>query len=428
MNYSLTEWLNWLGQFPLDTGDTAGKEFSQTLSFAKQLGVTQFSCPVITIAGTNGKGSCAATLEAIFLAAGYRVGVITSPDLMYFNERFRLQGKPIQSEKICEAFAKIQSLANHSHYPVLSFYRFIHLALIWLAHQEALDICILEVGMGGSFDTINVVDTDLAIITSIELDHMEFLGNTREAIAQQKAGIMRSYKPVICGDPHPPACLEKIAQAQHSDFYQLGKIFKFIDQGEEWEFLYLNDQIEHLPKPIVFLENSAISLMAVKLLSSVLPVNIHQILEGLKTIQLHGRCELISQSPHILLDVSHNPAGVIALHKKMQEFNIMGRKRAVFGVMKDKDVASIISVMKDEITDWYLVDLPEIVRAANSREIAAYLEPGSIRYQGLAGLCYQQALQDVVPEDMIIVFGSFHVVGSVLRYIKGLEENIWKKS
>jgi dihydrofolate synthase/folylpolyglutamate synthase len=423
MRRTLVEWLSWLTKFQLSSQspEISVQEFFQTQTFAKQLGITQFSCPVITVGGTNGKGSCAVLLESIFLSAGYRVGMITSPHLINFNERLRLQGKSVSEEKICQAFEKIQSLSTFADKPVLSFYRFIHLAFLWLIHSETLEVCILEVGLGGQYDTINVVNNDLAIITGIDLDHTDILGETREEIAREKAGIMRPHKSVICGDSDPPHCLKEIAQQKNCVFYQQGKDFYAEQTSETWKWVSHQKTIHNFAKPSILLQNAATGLMAVMAIAPVLPVTEEDIRKGLQQIHLRGRCELIPATekyPALLLDVSHNPQGVRALAEKIKEIKHAGRKLAIFGVMKDKDIMAILNTMIPIIDEWYLADLPNLPRAAKSKEIAKQLQKSQLRYAGLPEQCFQKAVENAALDDMIIVFGSFHVVGSILKWIK----------
>jgi dihydrofolate synthase/folylpolyglutamate synthase len=412
---SLTAWLNWQEQLhprPIDLG------LERVAKVYNQLNQGRRKIPTITVAGTNGKGSCIAYLEAIYLAQGYRVGAFTSPHILRYNERIRINGQPVDDQTICRSFERIDELRGETS---LSYFEFGTLAGLDIFAEEDLDIQLLEVGLGGRLDAVNIIDTDVALVTTIGLDHVEWLGNTLEAIAKEKAGIFRTGKPAIIGDQLTQQGLIEIAEQKKANLLQLGKAYRYTKQATDWEWHSENNHLSHLPLPVLKGEhqfrNAAAVLMAVSELQSVLPVAWQSIAQGLKSAELKGRFQLISGQPSVLLDVGHNPQAVQTLIEHLQEHFSTVKIHAVFAMMKDKDIATVITMMKPYIDSWHLAPLAN-PRAASQKLLADYFQQQDICkvYSGYSdcAAAFKFAQDRAQADDLILVFGSFFLVSEYL--------------
>jgi dihydrofolate synthase/folylpolyglutamate synthase len=289
---SLAAWLNWQEQLhprPIDLG------LERVAKVYHQLNQGRRKIPTITVAGTNGKGSCIAYLEAIYLAQGYRVGAFTSPHILRYNERIRINGQPVDDDTICQSFERIDDLRGETS---LSYFEFGTLAGLDIFAEADLDIQLLEVGLGGRLDAVNIIDADVSLVTTIAIDHVEWLGHTLEAIAKEKAGIFRSGKPAIVGDQITQTGLIQVAEEKNANLLQLGKAYLYTKHSEHWEWRNETSHLSHLPLPILKGEhqfrNAAAVLMAVSELQSVLPICLQSIAQGLQNAQLKGRFQFIS--------------------------------------------------------------------------------------------------------------------------------------
>ena len=378
-----------------------------------------FRVPVITVAGTNGKGSTCAMLEAIALAAGWRVGVYQKPELVNFEERCRVGGRAVEATVLLPHFAAVEAARGDT---TLTKFEFTTLAIARLLAQEPLDLVILEVGLGGRYDAVNAIDTDCAIITSIDLDHMEYLGPDRESIGLEKAQIMRPGKPAIVSDPVPPQSVIAHAQAIGADLWLVGRDFGHSGDRQQWRWSGRERRYNGLGYPALRganqLLNAAGALAAFEALRERLPVPAQAVRQGLATVELPGRFQIVPGQPTLVLDVAHNPHSVAALALNLDQMGFFPRTHAIFGAMSDKELRAIVERMAPLVDAWFCTDLP-LPRAASAAQLAAIVRDASPKslvseHAGpAAALAF--ALERADPADRILVFGSFLTVGGVLR-------------
>ena len=412
---TLAEWLSWqegLHPSEIDLG------LDRVCAVLLGLGNEQLNCAVISVAGTNGKGSSVAMLEAIYLAAGYRVGSYTSPHLLTYNERVRLNGEPVADQLLCDAFERIDQTRGETS---LTYFEFGTLAAIEIFAQNNLDVVIMEVGLGGRLDATNVLDADVALITPIDLDHADWLGNDREVIGREKAGIMRAGRPAVCGDMNPPASLQQVAAELGAQLFQSGRDFSFVDQSGQWRWLSGERVRDALPEPALrgaFQKaNAAAVLMVTELLAKRLPLSQSQIREGLANVTVPGRFQVLPGDVPLILDVAHNPQAARALAANLSAWPMPGKVYAVTAMMADKEIAEIMAVMASVVNHWSLtsVDLP---RAATTEQLATVLAEvaPAAEYELCASV--DAALggleAKIQPNDRVVVFGSFYTVAEVM--------------
>ncbi len=401
---SLADWLCYLEQIhPLvmDLG------LQRVGTVAERLGLRTLPCRVVTVGGTNGKGTTCALLEAIYSAAGYRVGVYSSPHLLHYNERVRIDGVNVSDEALCRAFQAVEAARQEVS---LTFFEFGTLAALWLFRETPPDLVLLEVGLGGRLDATNLVESDVAVVTTIALDHCDWLGDTREAIATEKAGIYRQGKPAISGEPEPPSTLSTRAAAIGAKFYQVGVDFGRREAPTSWSFYGLGEEWEDLPYPSLPLDNAVTALAVCRQLD--LPLTLEALRSGLWQARLPGRLQSLRLQPQILVDVAHNPHSAHYLAQQLSRQPCSGRRLALCGMLKDKDIKHTLGELMPLIDAWWLADL-EGPRAAKASDLAAEL---TAPYQGYPTVvaAYRAILCEAKPEDMIIVFGSFYTVAGVL--------------
>ncbi|MGC8507395.1 MAG: bifunctional tetrahydrofolate synthase/dihydrofolate synthase [Thiomonas sp.] len=385
----------------------------------------RFACPVITVAGTNGKGSTVAMLESILLAAGYRVGAYTSPHLVHFEERCRIGGRPVDAQALLLHFAAVEQARHAAGQGVavsLSYFEFTTLAILSLLAAQQLDAVLLEVGLGGRLDAVNVIDTDCAILTSIDLDHMEFLGPDRESIGREKAGIMRPGKPAIVSDPQAPQSVRDHAQAIGADLRLAGRDFHYTHLPQQWGWQGRAQRRHSLAFPALRganqLLNSSGVLAALEALQAVLPVAAQAVREGFSRAELPGRFQVLAGQPTLVLDVGHNPHAIAVLAENLDSMGYFPVTHAVFGAMADKDIAGMLRRMLPLVDVWHLCDLPT-PRAAQAQQIAAHLralQPAARIHTHASPLeALRAAAAAVDLADRIVVFGSFYTVGGVMQ-------------
>jgi len=387
---------------------------------AQRLGLA-FSCPVITVAGTNGKGSTCAMLESILAAAGYRTGVYSSPHLVHFEERLRLDGESVAAQDLLPHFEAVESARGDIS---LTYFEFTTLAILRCMAAQGLDAAILEVGLGGRLDAVNIIDADCAVITSIDLDHMEFLGPDRESIGREKAGIMRAGRPAIVSDPVPPDSVIAHAAEIGADLWRHGHDFNVSGDKQQWNWAGRGRRYSSLAYPALRganqLVNAAGVLAALEVLRRRLPVTAQAIRIGLARAQLPGRFQIVPGQPTLVLDVAHNPHAVAALTENLDAMGFYPATHGVFGVMADKDLAPILARVGPVIDRWYFCDLPT-PRAARAADLAGRWQAQNTRRDATASThaSPQEALAAAVaaadPADRIVVFGSFFTVGGVLE-------------
>jgi dihydrofolate synthase / folylpolyglutamate synthase len=393
----------------------------------------KFSCPVITVAGTNGKGSTCAMLESILGEAGFKTGVYSSPHLVHFEERCRINRRVVEATALLPHFKLVEAARTADPAISLSYFEFTTLVFLSLMNTAKLDIVILEVGLGGRLDATNIIDADCAVITSIDLDHTELLGNTREAIGFEKAGIMRASKPVICSDPLPPQTIIQHAAEIGADLWLLARDFHLGGDKQQWSWAASAErgrrQYHGLAYPALRganqLINAAGVLAALDAIRPLLPVTAQAVRNGFAFVEFPGRFQIIPGQPTLVLDVAHNPHSVAALTANLDAMSYHPRTHAVFGAMADKDLASMLAKISPLIDCWYVCDLPT-PRAATAAALQSQIEamlvmekkrlhtPSvSLHSSPQAGL--DAALLAADPTDRIVVFGSFFTVGGVLQ-------------
>ena len=418
---TLDQWLTHCEQLhpkSIDMGLERVKAVSQRMGL-------RFACPVITVAGTNGKGSTCAMLESILRQAGYRTGIYSSPHLVHFEERLRLDGEPVQTDALVAAFARVeQARCQQASAVSLTYFEFSTLAMLDVMVRAALDVVILEVGLGGRLDAVNIIEPDCALITSIDLDHMELLGPDREAIGREKAGIMRTGRPVIVGDPLPPQSVLDHAREIDADLWRIGHDFTFSGDQQQWGWAGRGRRYSGLAYPALRganqLLNAAGVLAALAALRERLPVAAQAVRNGLALVELPGRFQVIAGQPTLVLDVAHNPHAVAALVANLDVMGYFPTTHAVFGAMADKDLALMIQRVNPLVDKWYFTDLPTPRAAAASTLLQCW--QGLSSRQGVTATTHAdplQALQAAIvaadPADRIIAFGSFYTVGGILK-------------
>ena len=395
-----------------------GLERSQTVAARMEL---RFDCPVITVAGTNGKGSTCAMLEAIALQAGWRTGVYTSPHLVDFQERCRIRGDIVQPADLVPHFERVEAARGEIS---LTYFEVTTLAIMSLLAATSLDVVILEVGLGGRLDTVNIIDADCAVITSIDLDHMELLGADREAIGREKAGILRAGRPAIVSDPVPPQSVIDRANAIGADLWLLGRDFNFSGDPQQWSWAGRGRRYAGLAYPALRGANQLLNasgvLAALESLRERLPVTAQAIRNGFSMVELPGRFQVVPGQPALVFDVAHNPHSVAALAANLDAMGFYPTTHAVFGAMADKDLAPMLRKMGPLVDRWYFTDL-DTPRAARADDLLARWTAqetrkdvvGSSHASPMTALRAAAAAAD--PADRIVVFGSFYTVGGVLK-------------
>ncbi len=353
---NLADWLAWLElQHPksIDLG------LERVGLVADRLRLRELGCPVITVGGTNGKGSTVATLVSLGLAAGLRVGSYTSPHLLHFNERICLDGQPVADALIVQALEAVDGVREGVS---LTYFEFTTLAAFWIFQQAGLGLAVLEVGLGGRLDAVNLVDADVAVVTSIGLDHTDWLGPDRDSIGREKAGIYRAQRPAICGDREPPASLLAVARDKGSRLLCKGQDYDFEAGDAAWTYRDTEGELRGLPLPGVALDNAATALAAWR--AAGLPAEAAVLATGLAQAKLSGRLERVGQAPEILLDVAHNPHGAAFLMRQLPPAQPGQRTLAVFAMLADKDAGGVLDACLGRVDAWYLASLA-VPRGAN---------------------------------------------------------------
>ena len=414
---TLSEWLAHCEQLhpqAIDMGLDRVRQVAQRMNL-------RLTMPVITVAGTNGKGSTCALLEAIYLQAGYKTGVYTSPHLVHFEERCRLVGESPQAVVFATAFECVEAARQDTS---LTYFEFSTLAILKMLSDAELDVVILEVGLGGRLDAVNIIDPDCAIITSIDLDHTALLGTDRDSIGLEKAGIMRAGRSVVISDPVPPESVVKQAQALGADAWLLGKDFNFSGDQLQWSWAGRGRRYSGLAYPALRGANQLLNasgvLAALEVMRPQLPVTAQAIRNGLAMVELTGRFQIVPGEPVLVLDVAHNPHSVAALAANLDAMGFYPTTHAVFGAMADKDLDSMLKKLLPLVDAWYFTDLP-LPRASSAQQLASDWAALNTRKDVRSSVYEtpQKALDAAIlaagPTDRILVFGSFYTVGGVLQ-------------
>jgi len=420
---SLGQWLAWqetLHPKAIELG------LERIRNVAARLNLLQPDYRVITVGGTNGKGSCVAFLGAILRAAGYRVGAYTSPHLLRYNERIRINGREVDDAALCHAFARIDAVRGDIS---LTYFEFGTLAALDIFRGTGVDVAVLEVGLGGRLDAVNILDADAALIASIDLDHMEWLGSDRDSIGFEKAGIYRAGRPAICADLAPPARLTAHARSLGALFFQAGRDYSFHCEATHWHWQHGAVVWDELPLPKLFgrhqIANAAAVLMTLITLSNQLPTTLEAIYKGLEQARSPGRFQIIPGPVEWILDVAHNAHAADALAQGLRDRSCSGRTWVVLGMLADKDAATVVRPLNDLVDSWLAATL-EGQRGQTGAQLADTLKQSGITapvipFTGVSDACLAAARQ-AIPGDRIVVCGSFYTVAQAFTVD---EQGLW---
>lgn len=430
----LHDWLTYIESLHPKNIDMGLERVRVVWSRLKSTHGLSIGCPVITVAGTNGKGSTCAMLESIYSQAGYKTAVYSSPHLVDFLERCRLQGQNAGATDFIASCADVETArcqkSSESELPVsLTYFEFTTLAFLLVmcraAQSGQLDVMILEVGLGGRLDAVNIVDADVSVITSIDLDHMEYLGPDRESIGREKAGIMRAGRPVIVSDPVPPQSVIDHAAHIGADLWRLGTDYNYQGDKQQWSWAGRSKRFSGMAYPALRganqLINASGALAAINALQERLPVTAQAVRNGLAFVELPGRFQIVPGQPALVLDVAHNPHSVAALTANLDAMGFYPTTHAVFGAMADKDLTPMLLKLAPIVDRWYFTDLPT-ARAASAKTLQERWQALNTRSDVSSSIYTspQEALDAAVEQadaaDRIVVFGSFYTVGGVLQH------------
>ena len=410
LDFSLNDWLHYLEHVHLNEIQLG---LDRVSTVASRLGLLHWDATIITVAGTNGKGSTVAALEAIYLAAGYCVASYTSPHLIAFNERIRVNQQAISDEHLCSAFIEIEQCRAETH---LTYFEMATLAALSYFKHFKLDVIILEVGMGGRLDATNIIDSDLAIITTVDFDHQDFLGDTIDAIGYEKAGILRMNKPFIYSDNVPPASVVARADVLNTPMYCLGVDYSFSSTNESLLLSLPTDELLRLPSPGINHKAAAAAIIASHCLQQKLPVTLEQFAQAMREVSISGRQQVIQGPITTVFDVSHNPQAVLLLADFIRRLQPKGKVHAVFSGLKDKDLCGLIKPMRLCVDFWYPVLLSGKRAASQSQLLAAIAAEDCLVTACVSDplTAYQEIVQKAEPDDLIIVYGSFLIVSAIM--------------
>lgn len=411
--------------------DLSERSLARVRQVIDRLGIA-FACPVMTVGGTNGKGSTCAMLEAILCAGGFKVGRYSSPHLLRFNERASINGQPVDDEALIASFEAVSRCDVRE----LTYFEFTTLAILHLFANAQLDAVILEVGLGGRLDAVNAVDADCAVITSVDLDHMAYLGSTREQIGFEKAHIFRPGRVAICCDPNPPASIGQVAARLGAPLWQFGRDIHYQAHGQDhpslarampqWQYIGPGSRRASLPYPALRganqLLNACAALAALEALSASLPLSQQAVRQGLLTVNLPGRFQILPGQPTVVLDVAHNPHAAACLAQSLDSQGYYPSTHAVVGVLRDKDIEGVLRPLRERVDVWHVAptqgargleaaQLAQAVQAQAPRSTAVHVyASGQEAFEG--------AQRTLATDDRMIVFGSFALVGEVMRTLQ----------
>ncbi len=387
---------------------------------ADRMGLTRPEYRTIAVAGTNGKGSTVAMLEAILHTAKHKVGAYTSPHMLAYNERIRIARQSATDEQLCAAFERIEHARGDTP---LTYFEFGTLAALQLFGEERVDVALLEVGLGGRLDAVNVLDADAAIVTCIGIDHTRWLGHDREAIGREKAGIFRNGHAAICSDPDPPASVVQTAQAVGAPFWQIGRDFHIQRKQASWDWRSVERAFTDLPYPAMpgdhQLLNAAGALAALEVMAVSLPVTESQIKTGLRAAVLPGRFQVLPGRPLRVLDVAHNVEATAVLVASLEKQPVAGKTFAVLGMLEDKPIVEVIAMMAATVDRWYLATL-SVDRGASAQQLYQALETAGVSASSAETFpdvisAYKAACDSASDRDRIVVFGSFYTVSDIIN-------------
>jgi dihydrofolate synthase/folylpolyglutamate synthase len=369
-------------------------------------------CPVITVGGTNGKGSTCAMLESILRAAGYRTGLYTSPHLVRYNERVRVAGHEAEDSLLCRGFEAVESARRDIP---LTYFEFGTLAALWAFSEEKVETAILEVGLGGRLDAVNILDADCAVLTSVGIDHVDYLGPDRESIGREKAGIFRAGRPAVIAEPDPP---QSVRQAAGEKLF-IGKDFGFTVQNAQWSYWGPKGKRAALAHPAlrgaIQLRNASAALCALDALAA--PVAMQEVRRGLAEVVLSGRFQVLPGRPQVILDVAHNVEAAKVLADNLLVSGYASETIAVCGMLRDKDIAGVLRALEPRITRWHFASLSG-PRGACAEDLQTALGKGTSPKFSSVDAAFASALGRAGEGDKIVVFGSFLTVGEVMAWLK----------
>ncbi|NKB46561.1 MAG: bifunctional folylpolyglutamate synthase/dihydrofolate synthase [Legionellales bacterium] len=398
---------SWLARIQAQHPHSIELELSRIATVATKMGIGSFHCPVIVVGGTNGKGSCVTLLAAIYRQLGYHVGHYTSPHLFQFNERICIDEQPVSDQQLMAAFDWIE---QQRHPTTLTFFEFTTLAALWIFQQATLDVVILEVGLGGRLDAVNLVDADVSIITNVALDHCAWLGTDRNAIAYEKAGIMRAQQPVLFGEVNVPSAITQQAQQIGASLLVLGNHMQTRVQSTHWELDWQGNTYV-LPAASLNPESVFLAATAVLILAQRLPFTWSIVQQAVANTRLPGRQQHCGA---YLFDVAHNPAAAQRLSEWVAANKSSGRLYAVFGCCADKDVGGILNPLVRWVDHWFIAPFAD-ERSASMEQLQRGIADLTVQYtlgQNLEEVTRQAQMQ-LTLNDQLLIFGSFHTVEEV---------------
>ena len=411
---TLDDWLSWQSQLHpvgIDLGlDRCGL-------VADTMDLRDYEFKVVAVAGTNGKGSCVAFMESMLAAAGLRVGCYCSPHLLRYNERIRVAGKEVTDEDLLDAFSEVDNKRGQTS---LTYFEFGTLAAMSVFKRAGLDVVLLEVGLGGRLDAVNLFDSDVSVLTSIDLDHTDWLGPDRESIGFEKAGILRAGKPAVCGDPNPPSSVTNHAARLEVPLHQLNKDFWLERDADRYCYHSSERDIQEIPAPAMDgahqLDNASVAIAALALLD--LFDDVEPIRRGVAAAMLPGRVQTLCREPLIMVDVAHNPHAVSALARVLAKRPIRGETHAFLGMLSDKDVTATLRAASDVVDHWHIAGIAQS-RGANRvhMEKCASLAglKGTPAFHESLENGYAETRASLATHDRLIAFGSFFTAAHVLR-------------
>jgi len=409
----------WLSHIEQQHPATIDMGLERVRSVAQALGLAQPGAYTVVVGGTNGKGSTVAFIEAIARAAGWKVGAYTSPHLLRYNERVRIDGQDVTDEALIAAFNAIEDARGST---TLTYFEYGTLAALYLFGQAGLDLAVLEVGLGGRLDAVNIVDADVAVITTVDIDHSEWLGEDREAIGVEKAGIIRGWKPVILGETDPPSSVLARAYLLGANAIRGGSdFFADVIDAQHWRWRDVGFSIE-LPTPAlrgpIQLRNAASAIAALRTLDK--PLSRAAITEGVATARIRGRLQAVQRNGvDVLVDVGHNPQAARELAAALKAAPVAGRTRAVFAALQDKDAAGVVEALGGQVDAWHLAGL-DGARAQSAQALQVRLQDtaaADARQHATVADALEAALAAAAAGDRVLVFGSFHTAAQALQWL-----------
>jgi len=412
---TLAQWLDYIGrQHP----DAIALGLDRVRTVYQRLEIA-LSCPVITVAGTNGKGSTCAMLEAVLAASGRKVGLYTSPHFLRYNERVRIGGREAPDAELTEGFAAVEAARGGEP---LTYFEYGTLAALWAFARAQPDVLVLEVGLGGRLDAVNVVDADCAVITSVDVDHVEYLGDTREAIGREKAGIFRHGRPAVVADPDPPESVLAAAAGCGAQLLRIGREFGLRTHPGQWDFLGPRGTRAALAYPPLRgarqVRNAAAALAALDALYPRIAVSMQDVRQGLADAVVPGRFQVLPGRPQVILDVAHNPEAARALAENLGAAGFAEETIGVFGMLRDKDIAAVARAVAPRITAWEVGSLGG-TRGASAAQLAQALAQagvtGPVRQHESVAAAFTAARSRARDNDKIVAFGSFLTVADVMQ-------------